>query len=406
MRFPKTFLAIATAFAVTATAAGAQSKASLSDRIAADGLATTQSHLAALENPTANESFALGGVSFLRAIETSLQSRYRTGAGGSSEIPLLRLPVPPNDDPDPFEPQQIADIFRTALADFAVAETALAQIDGDVSLPIDITAIWFDIDESGTQDPGEDLLTVTGATLGARPLQDGALIVQFDTADVAWLRAYAHLLSGVSEVVLAYDPTEAITTVTEASAIFGPNTIVGSQDWVDQTAIILLALRQEPDANRTRGALAHFEAMVAQNLIFWDRVADETDNNAEWIPNATQTSAFGVTLSQDVANSWQAILREGGAILKGETVLPYWRLDRNDLHVGIAGTGEESVITAKGINLRKMFTDPAPVDLVLWFQGAGALPYFDKGTLANSRNWDQFLRLLGGDAPLYALWLN
>lgn len=391
MRLSKLALTAATALALTASVALAETATPISDRIAADGLAATQTHLAAIANPSANDSFALGSVSFLRAIENSLQARYRTGAGTASEIPLLRLPVPPNDNPDPFEPQQIADIFRTALTDFAAAETALAQIDGAVSLPVDVTALWFDINENGAQDFGEDLFTVTGATLGARPAEDGSLIVRFDTADVAWLRAYAHLLSGVSEVVLAYDPTEAITTVTEASAVLGPNMIIGAQDMVDQAAIILLALRQEPDATRTRKALTHFEAMVAHNRIFWDRVAAETDNDAEWIPNAAQTSAFGVTLSQEIADSWQTILAEGGAILKGETVLPYWRFERD---------------TVRGISLRKMFTDPAPVDLVLWIQGAGALPYLEEGKLASSRNWNQFMRLLGGDAPLYALWLN
>jgi hypothetical protein len=29
-----------------------------------------------------------------------------------------------------------------------------------------------------------------------------------------------------------------------------------------------------------------------------------------------------------------------------------------------------------------------------------------EGRAANNRNWRQFMRLLGGDAPLYALWFN
>lgn len=402
MRFPTFLIAAATAFATSG--ALAEPASPLSQRIAEDGLAKTQMHLLALPAPSDDELFALGGVAFLRGIEQTLQMRYRVNAGTASEIPLLRLPVPPNPEPAPFEAEMIAEIFRTALAGFETVDKALAEIEGEVGLSIDLGDLWFDVNGNGARERGEGLFAVTGAALGAN--QTGAeLVVRFDTADVAWLRAYAHLLAGISEVVLAYDPTEAISTVTEASAALGPNMIIGSQDFVDQAAIILLALRQEPDAARTRKALGHFETMIAQNRIFWNAVARETDDAAEWIPNARQTSALGLTVPQEVADSWQAILDEGDAVLNGETVLPYWRLQRKP-SMALSGDGTGTQIRTNGINLRRMFTDPAPVDLVLWIQGAGALPYLKQGRLANSRNWRNFSRLLGGDAPLFALWLN
>lgn len=392
MRFPRSLLTAVAALAFSATTVQAQSATTISERIKAEGLAATQSHLAGLANPTANEQFALGGVSFLRAIETSLQSRYRTGIGAQSAVPLLRLPVPPSRNPEPFAPEQVSDIFRTALDHFAAAEEALEQVNGEVGLPIDLTDLWFDIDGNGIESRGESLFFVTGMALDMRPAEFEPLIVRFDTADVAWLRAYAQLLSGISEVVLAYDPTEPIRAVTEATARLSENKLLGSQAEIDQIAIILLAMRQEPDAARTRKALGHFEAMIAHNRVFWDEVAKETDNEAEWLPNAAQQSAFGIKLSQEVADSWQAILNDGDAVLKGKAVLPFWRDGYDD--------------TPKGINFRKMFTEPAPLDLVLWVQGAGALPYLKEAPLVDDQKWMQFMRLLGGDAPLYALWLN
>lgn len=394
MRTLTSLTAVATALALSVTAAQAKTATPVSDMIGADGLAKTERHLAAIESPSADDRFALGGVHFLRAIEKSLQARYSVAAAQLFGVPILRLPVPPNPNPEPFHASLIADVFKTALDDFANVEAALKPIDGDVGVSIDLNALWFDINDNGIKDAGEAVFETAGATLGARPSSDDPLIVRFDTADVAWLRAYAHLLSGVSEVVLALDPTDAIETVQATAAKLGnaENSMLHDPDvvpLVDQGATILLALRQQPDENRTRAALAHFEAMTEQNMIFWQRVGEETDNTAEWIPNPQQTSAFGTKVSAEVADAWQAILQEGQAVLDGELLIPYWRSK-----------------DGYGINIRKVFEEPTPMDPVLWLQGAGALPYLQKGKVANSTTQMRFFMMLGGDAPLYAMWFN
>ena len=43
-------------------------------------------------------------------------------------------------------------------------------------------------------------------------------VVRFDTADAAWLSAYAHLVSALAEAVLAYDPTDATARMMAATA--------------------------------------------------------------------------------------------------------------------------------------------------------------------------------------------
>ena len=382
------------ALALTGNAA-AQEVHQASALIAEKGLVAAEAELAGKDDATGDDLFALGGVRFLRAIEASLQARWRAGAATVPGVPILRLPVPPNPEPEPYRAEMVAELFEAALGDFAEADTALATIpdDAEIAMRIDLAALWFDIDGNGARGAREDLFSTTGSALAMGTEAPESLVVQFDRADVAWLRAYAHLLSGISEVVLAVDPTDAIKTTQAASAALGPvDTTYGGTEtgaMVDQVATMLLALRQQPDADRSKAALAHFETMVEQNLIFWDRVAAETDNEAEWIPNPKQQSAFGVEVTQEVADAWQNILREGGAVFRGELLIPYWR----------ASGGH-------GINVRKLFEEPAPMDLVLWVQGAGAVPYLEKGKLADSRNWMQFMRLLGGEAPLYALWFN
>lgn len=384
----------ALAVSMLSVSAVAQEVHPVSDLIAERGLRDAEADLAARSDPSPDELFALGGVRFLRAIETSLQTRWKAGAFEMQGIPILRLPVPPNPEPAPFDAAMVSTIFETALDDLAAADEALASIpaEAEIGLAIDLTAVWFDINGNGARDDGEDLFSTTESVIamGAEPRE--SLVVRFDTADAAWLRAYAHLLSGISEVVLALDPTEAIATVQTAAATLGHDRGDANESFsqvADQAATVLLALRQQPDAARSTAALAHFETMVEQNLIFWDRVAAETDNEAEWIPNPQQTSAFGVPVTQEVADAWQDILREGGAVLRGDLLIPYWRIR-----------------DGRGINIRKVFEQPSPMDPVLWIQGAGALPYVEDGKLADSRNWRQFMRLLGGDAPLYALWFN
>ena len=85
----------------------------------------------------------------------------------------------------------------------------------------------------------------------------------------------------------------------------------------------------------------------------------------------------------------QAVLADAEALLTGEKLIPYWR------------TGDQG-----GVNLQKLFLDPAPQDLAGWIQGWSALPYLQKGPLVTDDNWAQFEAMLAGDAMLFAIWLN
>ena len=68
-----------TAAILTACATGALAQTDISAQIAATGLRATEAALVAVPSPSASDQFALGGVRFLAAIETALQTRYQTG---------------------------------------------------------------------------------------------------------------------------------------------------------------------------------------------------------------------------------------------------------------------------------------------------------------------------------------
>jgi len=372
-----------------------------------EGLAAAQTRLAALESPSADDQFSLGAVGFLRGIENSLQLRWQHNmAIKDFDIPVLRLPVPPNPNAKPFSPELITVVFENLRDDMAISQAALDSIAGaEVAVELDLTDIWFDINMNNTRDSGEGMVEFgissimsrqQARELASQPKTD--MTVRFDTADVAWLNAYTHMLSGLSELVIAFNPTEAITKVLAANQQM-MDLMAGTQPqnmynmmgghWVDRFAMVYGALNQQPLAEHTRAAHGHFLDMIRLNKVFWAGVAIETDNNKEWIPNASQTAALGFTLPEGAAETWQAVLNDAEKLLKGELLVSFWRIEP----VG-------------GVNVKALFYDPPVVDIVDWVQGAGLMPYLQRGPTVSARNVRLFERMVSGDTVLFALLFN
>ncbi len=378
----------------------------LSQEIASTGIGPTADRLAALPAPTDADRFATGGLRFLQAVEGALQLRWQVGLTKQMEVlPFLQLPIPENPAPAPFEPAMIRTLFTNVATGMDTARTALAPIgDGsDLAVEIALSDLWFDVNANSTRDAGEDAGAIIGPILlgwqwesrdPAQPLP----VIRFDAADAAWLSAYTHVLSGLSNSILAYDPTaaiseslstraalQALSATTAAEGDF--NAMIG--DALDVVQVINRMLDQTPDAPKLLAARDHFLSAIADNRIFWARVAQETDNDREWLPNDGQQSALGLTLPPGTGATWLNVLADGEALLKGERLVPYWR---------VSGSA--------GVNIGRMFTEPRPINLIAWIQGAGALPYLERGTVVSSTNWRMFEALVAGDAGLMAVFLN
>jgi len=380
--------------------------AQISDEIGRTGLGPTEARLAALATPSDADRFALGGVRFLRAVERSLQLRWQVGLTDQMQmLPFLRLPLAENPAPQPFDPDMIATLFRDVSAGMDGAREPLSAISdtSDFGLEIALADLWFDVNANGARDAGEDMLEIAGPMiLGWRWLDRDpatpAPVIRFDVADAAWLSAYTHLLGGIGDVVLAYDPTAAIAKTLEAKIamqtlrstppdIFAMDQSFG--EFVDMAAIVLDTLNQTPDAARATSAHAHFLAMVADNRRFWAQVATETDNDAEWLPNDAQQSALGIVVPPGTGPAWLAVLDDAEALLTGARLAPYWRLDAK-----------------AGINVGAMFTDARPIDVAGWVQGVDALPYMQRGQVVDAASWTAFESLMAGEAMLFTLFLN
>jgi len=398
------FLSTCAAIAVISGTAG---PGDYSTMIATDGLRATEAALAARTDPTPDDLFALGGLRFLGAIERALQLRYQNGMSHGfavmADIPVLRLPIEENPSPVPFDPAAIEAMFLGITQDMTGALAALDQIGDDDALGVSIRTddLWFDINSSGQRDECEGMLDVVGLGLTGgfgEPLN--GITIRFDTADAAWLSAYAHLLSGISETVLAFQPAEAIGRVLDSRAAIEALSPLGHDSMgymdmqeitkiVDLVTMFVYALEGQPDIDRSRAAHAHFQAMIADNRVFWNRVALEADNDAEWIPNKSQTSALPIDFPSDTGGAWLSVLAELEGVLRGDVLIPYWTL----------GDGA-------GINMAKLFQDPPPVDIVGFVQGGALVPYMERGRLVSFEALQRFQEMVRGNAGLYMIILN
>ncbi|MDZ4087009.1 MAG: hypothetical protein U1E69_09415 [Tabrizicola sp.] len=396
------------ALLILATPAAAET---LSQEIGATGIAPTLARLKAQPEPALEDIFAIGGLHFLGAVERALQLQWRTGAdqvagnaGDTLGLPFLRLPVPPNPAPEPFNGALITQLFTHIDADMAAARTALATLPQDEEFGLELTFsdLWFDVNLNGTREPEEDALTILGPQLLGWEWQapDPAappLTIRFDTADAAWLTAYTHVMSGVANTVLAFDPATSIDRVIAsrtALKVAQPSSDDFNFDasfgqFLDAFAMLEGAVNQQPDATRAKAAKDHFLAMIAENRRFWSLVAVEADNDREWVPNDKQTSALGFTLPPGTGDTWLGVLADGEALLQGRLLLPYWR-----------GTD------GQGINLGRMFDDPAPISITGWLQGWAAVPYLEQGPVITPTSLRQFDGLMGGNAGLMMVFLN
>ena len=392
-------LLIALAFS---PAANAQALHPINATLATGGIAAAQSELAGKTDP--GSLFLQGGLAFLRGVERSMQTRWTYGATmQGTDIPVLRLPIAPNPAPLAFEPALVSRIFADMDADMDLARGFLEQIPqgADFGAAINITDIWFDVNADGQRQAGEAMANIASAALDRRLNETSApVVVRFDYADARWLAAYTHLLSGLSDMVAAFDPTAAIAQMIEVRAEFaalgtnpmnmGAMMIGGDFDnWLDYFTMLYQALRQQPDPTNTRAAHAHFLSMISENRAFWAALAAESDNMGEWIPNKNQVSALGLVLPADAGQAWQAVLLDLEAMLTGDKLVPFWRL----------GPGA-------GLNIRKLFMDPPPVDIVGFVQGFALLPYMERGPLIDAASWRAFDRMVQGDGLMFAAFLN
>ena len=390
----------------------------------AEGAAAVQAALDA--DPTDGISqFGLGVTQFFQAIESLGQSQYRFGLLGNRRraIPFMRLPIPENEKPDQISYELARSVIQDFVSDLGKAEKTLAGVKSSgVKLPLKIGQIRLDLDGDGVGTDEESVWNILNALgSGGRPAEANAavnqLVIAFDDGDVLWLRGYCHVMSALGEIVLAYEWKDQFERTAHLfypsvktpydflqAEGTGPFNGFNSQNILDVIALIHTVNYECVEPERMKVALGHLESVISLSRESWKLINAETDDDREWLPNPRQTAALGeLRVSQQNLLGWQAFLDEADAILQGKKLLPFWR--------GIEGgamffDGNFPEHPELGINLRKVFLEPARLDLVLWLQGTGLQPFLEKGERTDAGAWRRIMNAFDGNFFLFMVWFN
>lgn len=356
----------------------------------------------------------LGITQFLRTWEVVSSELYQHGLR-TDRIQMMpfglrhRLPLHP--DPKVLTASGLREIIQNMVNDLNTAEATLAKITSeDLKMELPIEEIKLDLLGDGKPIPVKEMLMGLRnqrAQPNPMPVPPLPFVVAIDRGDVHWLRGYCHLLAGCGEVMLAHDGEEFFHRV--GHLMFQrPDT---PYDFIREEApdatfrfdtrqisdlIAAIHLLQFPihEPARMEAALEHFEAMLAQSKTMWKYYLAETDDDREWIPNPNQTGVLGVPVTQEMVDTWLETVTATQEVLKGEKLVPFWRgKPRGDY----------------GLNLRKVFTEPRELDIILWVQGTAAAPYLEDGKvtqLASPEHLRQINNEFGMNFFGFALWFN
>ena len=350
----------------------------------ADGAKALEGRLK--ETPKDDQArFGLGVLQFLQTFEHLGGGLYKYGL--RTEKAFLRPPpqvkefLPQNPNPELLSYTAARQLVQTFVEDLAKAEATLAEVnDPAVKLPLHVGLIK--IDPFGQGKPiNAAFLFERVEGLPVKSQQVKAFVIGFDRGDVSWLRGYCHFLAASGELLLAVDGQRAFdcgahllfekvetpyTFLLEERRAFDEAPLTNVRMFSDVLSFFHQLTRlplKEPA--RTKAALAHLEAGVGQAKELWKFILAETDDDNEWIPNPKQTGVIGVKVTQEMVDAWLETLDEAEQVLQGKKLIPFWR--------GKAGE--------RGVNLRRVFTEPQTFDLIEWVQGTAAVPYLEKGPL-------------------------
>jgi hypothetical protein len=362
-----------------------------------------------------NARFALAIAQTLRGVERLAASMHRYGLRTDTwarEMPFFRIPVPANPDPEPISYDESRQMLIDWLEDMAAARKTLSEIKRpqDVKLELPIGMMHLDLNGDGTAADDEQLWKLFAALnrgLGRGPEQldekrARQFVIALDGGDVHWLHGYCHLLSALPEMSLAYDQSELFhatahmffKNVETPHAFLNEGVKVADfgagVDIVDAIAFVHLLNLPVNEPQRMTAGLEHLRAMLDQSRKSWDLILAETDDDREWIPSPRQSTVLPNTrVTDEMVKTWMTFLDEAQAVLDGKKLIPFWR-SRD----------------GRGVNLRRVFTEPTRFDLVLWVQGTAATPYLEEGELTTPQTWRQFQRVFAGDFFTFAVWFN
>jgi hypothetical protein len=340
--------------------------------------------------------FGLAVLQLVRGVERLGQALHEYGAkSASTDVPFLRLPVPNNPDPAPMHYLALRRLLDDFRRDLATTEATLAGVtDEKVKLPLRLGPIRLDLDGDGK--PTDRFIDILKRVMQRQTFvfleSNPEMLVCFDRGDVAWLRAYCHLLMGMLDFYLAFDTEREFALA--ADQLFARPRQPFRGDDAERRKHLQEAGKEVRVAEPARlGRFRrHFIRVAELNRETWKYIRAETDDDHEWLPSPRQKGVLGLAVRDGMIDAWLALMAEMEALLDGR---------RTFLRVFIQKQG-------KGLNLKALLDDP-PEKFVL----DGAFPqnlpdryWFEGKDVDVNVLWFVIQAFGDSTAAAYAVWFN
>ena len=235
-------------------------------------------------------------------------------------------------------------------------------------------------------------------------------------ADAVWLRGYCNALSAVGELILAYDWQDQFERT--AHLFFPdvktpydflnnedrqPGALFGARNIGDFVALFHTINYDIKEPHRMQKALGHLQSMIRLSRESWKLIESETDDEGEWLPNASQTAVVTrLRVGQQLIGTWHEFLDEVEEILQGKKLVPFWR--------GISDADNDASDLPRhptlGINVRRIFTEPGRFDASLWLQGTGLKPWLEEGDIVEPTEWRDMVSGFNNNFWPVVFWFN
>jgi hypothetical protein len=385
--------------------------------LSAKSVAERTSALVELDAAKASDpraAYASGAVQFFVALERLGQGLHRHGfeSPRSFMLPLMRLPVSANPNPEPLTYES----FRKILADFrdamAASAATLATVpeQADIGIEVDLGQLGIDLNEDGTIAADESMAAIMAAMANPGSVPPGAgptPVFRFDRADGYWLQGYSNFLMAQADFWLAHDfrlafdqsfhmlfPRAKLPMQDQLVPLDNGSSNMFASEWriADFVSFFHLANWPVMEPERRKAARAELLEMIRLSRADWKAIRAETDNDREWLPGPQQTGAnqlTGLEVTETEVQAWHAVLAMAEDLLEGRKLLPHFRF------------------ADKGVNMKRFFEEPQTFDLVLSITGPGVVPYLEKGPILSSEEWWAIQSQFGGAGFMtFALWFN
>ena len=315
-----------------------------------DGLATSEQilRLHLDKNPSDDRArMQLGITQFLRSIENLGRGLYEYGVKpGNTNAMFIRLPVPENKNPSEISYGSFLRLLDAFRIDLLTAERTLSKVkDIRVKTPYTLSAVFFEFNGNSDQRIPLKNLIERVQQVGLTLREDNPeFIIHFDRGDIAWLRAYCHLLAGIVDVYHSYDSAAWFDGY---AANFFPRVKV-ENPFADESRFNSVKLR---DPLRLHEFRKHMLAVFDLNAETWRHIRLERDDAYEWLPKPGQTDQLGLTLTNEQIDAWLAMTEHLHEVFSGERLIPSEML-------GYIFDAPES---GRGLSVLKLLDDP-PTD--------------------------------------------